>query len=142
MESVSLLWGLFASSVLASTLLPGGSELTLTALALGGEFDHWTILWVATLGNTLGGLSNWVIGYWVSRRYPLQGSKQADRHPVAWRWVQRYGVWTLLLSWLPVIGDPLVLLAGWLRMRFRYVVPLVLLGKGLRYALLLWLVGG
>ncbi len=130
----TVLWTLFTGSFLASTLLPGGSEILLGAIALESKYSLWTLLWVATLGNTLGGMTNWIIGYWVAAKYP----PPIEKHPTAWRWIERWGVWSLLLSWLPIIGDGLCLLAGWMRMKAWAVVALMAVGKAVRYAVLLW----
>lgn len=130
-----VLWALFTGSFLASTLLPGGSEILLTAIALDGEYSLWTLLWIATLGNTLGGMTNWILGYWVAAKYP----PPRDKHPTAWRWIKRWGVWSLLFSWVPLVGDGLCLLSGWVRMNLVAVFVLVAAGKALRYGVLLWL---
>ncbi|MGR5457243.1 YqaA family protein, partial [Vibrio alfacsensis] len=79
---------------------------------------------VATIGNTLGGLTNYWIGIWLPNR--TQEEKHGHK---AMAWIQKYGYWTLLLSWLPVIGDPLCLAAGWLRMKFLPCVVLIAIGK-------------
>ena len=130
------LLALFGSSFLASTLLPGGSEASLL-YAAHQELASTPVLWgIATLGNTLGGLSNWLIGWWLRRRFPSQrlaGSRQQK----ALRGIGRYGSPLLLLSWLPVIGDPLCLAAGWTGVRLLPASLFIALGKGLRYTALL-----
>ena len=130
------LLALFGSSFLASTLLPGGSEASLL-YAAHQELASTPVLWsIATLGNTLGGLSNWLIGWWLRRRFPsrrLAGRRQQK----ALRGIGRYGSPLLLLSWLPVIGDPLCLAAGWAGVRLLPAGLFIALGKGLRYAALL-----
>lgn len=127
--------GLFIGSFLASTLLPGGSEaMLLWALQLRPE--QAAMLWgVATLGNTLGGLSSWLIGWWLARRFPGRGLSEA-RQRKALRRLSRYGSPVLLLSWLPVIGDPLCLAAGWGGVRPIPAILFIGLGKALRYAAL------
>ncbi len=135
------LWGLFLSAFLSSTLLPGGSEAVLAALRLHDQHPPLALLAVATAGNTLGGLSSWLIGRLIARRWPAeQLAKPAQRRAV--RWLERHGSPLLLLSWLPLVGDPLCLAAGWLRIGFCSALLFIALGKGARYAAILWLVGG
>ncbi|MCW8883226.1 MAG: DedA family protein [Sedimenticola sp.] len=136
MTDLSGLWLLFSSSFLASTLLPGGSEATLIYAAHKG-FGSIELLWIiATVGNTLGGLTNWLLGWWIQRRYPArQLIKPA--HQKAMQRLSQFGSPVLLLSWLPVIGDPLCLAAGWAGIRLIPALLFIALGKALRYALLL-----
>ena len=122
------LWALAVAGFLSSTLLPGGSEALLIAMLHSGEFQLWQLLVVATLGNTLGGMTN----YWLGRLLPLRRDARGYVD-TAERWLHRYGYWALLLSWLPVIGDPLCLVAGWLRLRHWTSCMMILLGKALRY---------
>ena len=127
--------GLFIGSFLASTLLPGGSEAMLL-WELHQTPDRAGLLWsVATLGNTLGGLSSWLLGWWLARRFPGHGLKQ-ERQRRALARIARYGSPVLLLSWLPVIGDPLCLAAGWSGVRWLPATLFIGLGKALRYAVL------
>ncbi len=130
-ESLSL-WGLFLSAFLSSTVLPGSSEAVLGALAVHGQSSGWTLLAVATFGNTLGGMSSWAVGWLIGWRYP---SVRAVPHiqQVAVDRLRRWGSPILLLSWMPVIGDPLCVAAGWLRMPWRLSMVCIGLGKGLRY---------
>jgi membrane protein YqaA with SNARE-associated domain len=141
MADATGLWTLFASSFLASTLLPGGSE-ALLAYAFQQEFAPPMELWfIATLGNTLGGISNWIIG-WGIRRFLPGGSLTKPAHQKALERIERYGSPLLLLSWLPVIGDPLCLAAGWMRIGIYRALLFIALGKGLRYAVLLFALDG
>jgi membrane protein YqaA with SNARE-associated domain len=114
--------GLFAAAFAAATLLPFYSE--------------------ATAGNTLGAAVNWAIGRWLMhfqdrRWFPFKERQIA----VAQRWYQRWGVWSLLLAWLPVGGDALTFIAGIMRVRFDLFFLLTAIGKGARYAVLLGLLG-
>lgn len=120
------LWALFVSSFLAATLLPGGSEAVLFGVLKLHPSQLWPALAVATLGNTLGGLSSYVIGRVIPQRQTLKGLAS----------VQRYGAPVLLLSWVPIIGDPLCVAAGWLRLNAGWSVFYIALGKFLRYAVL------
>ncbi|MBI4754748.1 MAG: DedA family protein [Betaproteobacteria bacterium] len=123
------LGGLFAASFLAATLLPGGSELALLALLKLHPDQVSAALAVATLGNTLGGLST----YGLARLVPAASlPRRAD-------WVERHGAATLLLAWLPGIGDALCAAAGWLRLPLLRCGLFMALGKGLRYgAICFW----
>lgn len=136
-------WSLFFLSMAAATLLPGGSEVALVALLADGARPAWALVAVATLGNVLGSLINWVLGRWlrgfVGRRwFPVTAAQLARAEGV----FTRYGAWTLLFSWVPVIGDPLTVAAGTLGVRLRVFLPLVMLGKAARYLVLAGIVGG
>lgn len=126
---------LFILSFLASTLVPVGSEWLLVALLLKG-LDPLPAVAAATVGNTLGACTTYWIGLWGS---PLIRSRllriSASQQERAERIYSRYGSWSLLLSWLPVVGDPLCLVGGILRIRFARFLVLVLSGKLSRYAL-------
>lgn len=136
-------WSLFLLSLAAATLLPGGSEVALVALLAEGSRPAWVLVGVATLGNVLGSLINWVLGRWlrrfVGRRwFPVTAAQLASAERV----FSRYGVWTLLFAWVPVIGDPLTVAAGTLGVKWRVFLPLVTLGKVARYLVLAGVVGG
>jgi membrane protein YqaA with SNARE-associated domain len=117
------LWALFASSFLAATLLPGGSEAVLFGVLKLHPGQLWTALCVATLGNTLGGMSSYVIGRIIPPKKDLPGLPAA----------QRYGSPVLLLAWVPFIGDPLCVAAGWLRLDPWLAFFFMALGKFARY---------
>jgi membrane protein YqaA with SNARE-associated domain len=121
-ESVSLA-ALFASSFLAATLLPGGSEAVLFGVLKLHPGEFWPALGVATLGNTLGGMSSYLIGRIIPQRRPLKGLAT----------VRRYGSPGLLLSWVPIIGDPLCVAAGWLRLNPWHSLVFIAIGKFARY---------
>lgn len=131
------LWVLFATGFLSATLLPGGSEANLIAALKMGDNPVWQIVAVVTIGNTLGGLTN----YWLGLLLP---NKTADnKHSnKALLWLKKYGYWSLLLSWMPIIGDPLCLAAGWLRMRFWGCAVTIFIGKMIRYIALAVIVLG
>jgi membrane protein YqaA with SNARE-associated domain len=115
---------LFLSSFLAATLLPGGSEFVFAGVLATGAASLWPALAVATLGNTLGGSSSYLLGRVVPDRR-LGGR--------ALEWVRRWGAPVLLLSWVPVIGDALCVAAGWLRLSILWSVLFMALGKFARY---------
>ncbi len=117
------LWALFASSFLAATLLPGGSEMVLFAVLKLHPGQYWTALAVATIGNTLGGMSSYLIGRVIPRGKPLKGLAA----------MRKYGSPLLLFSWVPVIGDPLCVAAGWMRVNAWAAGAFMAIGKLARY---------
>jgi membrane protein YqaA with SNARE-associated domain len=117
------LWALFASSFLAATVLPGGSEAVLYAALKLNPGAYWVPLALATAGNTLGGMSSWLIGRIIPQGKPLTGLAT----------MRKYGAPALVLSWVPVIGDPLCVAAGWLRIAPWRCLLFMALGKGTRY---------
>jgi membrane protein YqaA with SNARE-associated domain len=121
-ESASLL-SLFASSFLAATLLPGGSEAVLFAVLKAYPETLWTALAVATLGNTLGGMVSFGMGWLLPQTQQL---KHVEK-------VRKFGAPVLLLSWVPLIGDALCLAAGWLRLNPWQAVLYIAIGKFARY---------
>lgn len=125
-----LLLSLFSGSFLSSTLLPGNSEVLLVTLLLSSNIAPALLIIVATIGNTLGGVTNVIIGRFASEIKPHKGLK------FAFPWLERYGSFALLLSWLPVIGDLLCLLAGWLKLPWLSVSLCILIGKLFRYLIL------
>lgn len=128
--------GLFLAALIAATLLPAQSEAVLVALLLGGG-DPVLLVAVATAGNVLGSLVNWWLGLQVQR---FQGRRWFPVSPArlerAQAWYRRYGRWSLLLSWAPVIGDPITLAAGVMREPLRVFLPLVFIAKAMRYIVL------
>ncbi|MPW34967.1 YqaA family protein [Vibrio sp. B1Z05] len=125
---------LFVTGFLSATILPGGSEAALLGALSQHQHPVSDIIIVATLGNTLGGLTNYWIGLWIPNR--TQGAKHGHK---AIAWLHKYGYWTLLFSWAPIIGDTLCLTAGWLRMRFLPCLLLITFGKLIRYVTLVWI---
>lgn len=137
-EATTGLWGLFLSSLLAATLLPGGSEAVLLYADHKSLASPTVLLITATLGNALGGLSSWLIGWWIQRRWPAR-QLEKSRHKKALERLQHFGAPLLLLSWVPIIGDPLCVAAGWARINLFASLLFITLGKGARYALILML---
>jgi membrane protein YqaA with SNARE-associated domain len=117
------LWGLFLASFIAASLLPGGSELVLLAVLQRHPDLAWQAIGMATLGNTLGGMSSYAIGRAIPNR--------AQHRSIAA--LRRYGAWALLLSWTPIVGDALCLAAGWLRLNVWTSAVAIAAGKFLRY---------
>jgi membrane protein YqaA with SNARE-associated domain len=123
MSEATSLWALFASSFLAATLLPGGSEFVLAGVLQIHPQQYWPALAIATLGNTLGGMSSYLIGRIIPQRGGLRGAQ----------WVRRYGGPVLLAAWVPIIGDPLCVAAGWLRINPWLAALYMACGKLSRY---------
>lgn len=128
------LWGLFASSFISSTIAPGGSEAVLALLAVSGQYSIIKLVSIATLGNTLGALTTWFLGWMAAQKFPVQDLMDS-KHQKAIGRVQRYGIWTLLFSWLPVIGDGFCFAAGWIKLNLMLGVLLIFIGKAVRYYL-------
>jgi membrane protein YqaA with SNARE-associated domain len=126
MEESTSLWALFGSSFLAATLLPGGSEVVLFGILKYQPQLLWPALAVATAGNTLGGLSSYLIGRLIPQPEKPPSAK-------ALHWVRRHGSPVLLLSWIPIVGDPLCAAAGWLRVNPWLAALFMALGKFARY---------
>lgn len=127
--------GLFISAFLAATIVPFSSEVVLASLSMVGGWDALTLWLVASTANTLGAVVNWALGRWLvhfqdRKWFPF---KERDLEK-ADKWFQRYGVWSLLLSWVPLIGDPITFAAGFLRVRFLVFIILVAIAKSARYA--------
>jgi membrane protein YqaA with SNARE-associated domain len=127
------LLSLFLISFCASTLLPLGSEWFLVVLLLQGS-NPVTAVIIATLGNSFGSGTNYLIGYyggdWLAEKLLRIDKKRQQQ---AESWFNRYGSWSLLLAWLPIVGDPLCLVSGMLKTPFIRFSLLVTTGKGLRY---------
>lgn len=129
--------GLFAAAFGAATLLPLQSEALLVALLLGSAQPAWALVLLASLGNVLGSLVNWWLGLYLERFRDRRWFPVSERRLLqAQHWYGRYGRWSLLLSWLPVIGDPLTLVAGIMREPLWRFMLIVTLAKTLRYAAL------
>ena len=132
---------LFLSALLAATLIPFSSEALLGGMAASGDYQTGVLFLSAAIGNILGSIINWAIGryflHWQGRKwFPFK--KQNMDH--ASQWFNRYGLWTLLFAWVPIIGDPLTFVAGTLRTSFLPFLVLVSIGKTLRYAVILGLI--
>jgi len=124
MDESASLTALFASSFLAATLLPGGSEAVLFGVLKLHPEQVLAALCVATLGNTLGGMSSYLIGRVLPQKKDLPGLPA----------MRKYGAPALLLSWVPILGDPMCVAAGWLRLNPWLAVLYIALGKLTRYA--------
>ena len=122
------------SALVAATILPMQSEAALSGLLLTGAYPVFALVLAASLGNVLGSVVNWLLGRGIARfrdrRWFPVGPRALER---AEAWYGRYGKWSLLLSWVPIIGDPLTVVAGALREPFPVFLALVTLAKVGRY---------
>ena len=132
---------LFIISLLAATILPLSSEIVLTTMLLTNLFEKNILLVIASSGNILGSIFNWYLGKKImifqDRKWFPVSPEQLNKSQ---KYFQKYGLWSLLLAWVPVIGDPLTLLAGVLRVRFSIFFILVSISKISRYVFILYFV--
>jgi len=123
----------FIVSFISATLLPMGSEPAVFAVAKANGDLFWPAILVATVGNTLGG----IVDYWMG--YGAHEAFAKERKTRWFRWLERFGAKTMLLAWLPGVGDPICTLAGWLKLPFWPSVAYMAIGKFLRYLTMTWL---
>ena len=133
---------LFFISFLAATVLPFSSELTLAGLISTSNYDNLLLLVVASFGNVLGSVFNWSLGFYsrnlsTKKWFPFKET-QIERSS---KWFSKFGKWSLLFAWVPIIGDPLTFVAGLLRVRFLDFIILVAIGKVSRYLIVFYLIG-
>ena len=133
---------LFFISFLAATVLPFSSELTLAGLISTSNYDNLLLLVVASFGNVLGSVFNWSLGFYsrnlsTKKWFPFKET-QIERSS---KWFSKFGKWSLLFAWLPIVGDPLTFVAGLLRVRFLDFIILVAIGKVSRYLAVFYLIG-
>ncbi|PWC79775.1 YqaA family protein [Azospirillum sp. A26] len=138
MGDVAAYGSLFLVALVAATIFPAQSELLLAGLHASGNYHDGLLILVATVGNVAGSTINWALGRYLmhfqDRRWFPVSRPLVER---ATGWYQRFGVWSLLLAWVPVIGDPLTLVAGILRVDLRLFLLLVTVGKLGRYVALI-----
>ena len=138
------LGSVFLITFVSATLLPIGSEPAVFGLVKLSPSLFWPAIVVATAGSTLGGALTWWMGYGAERAYEHMTRKHPDGR--ALRWLRHYGAKACLLAWLPIVGDPLCAVAGWLKLPFWPCVAYMALGKFGRYLLmtaaLLWMFPG
>ncbi|HWK93923.1 MAG TPA: YqaA family protein [Pseudolabrys sp.] len=137
MSSLAVYFSLFLTALIAATILPAQSEAVLAGLLLTGAYPVWALILVASIGNVLGSVINWLLGRGIERFrdrrwFPVKPDALARTE----RWYRRYGRWSLLLSWAPFIGDPLTVVAGVLREPFPVFLALVTIAKVGRYLVL------
>ncbi len=133
---------LFVISFLAATILPFSSELTLAGLIVTSNYDNLLLLIVASFGNVLGSVVNWALGFYSrnlsSKKWFPFKETQLEKSS---KWFRKFGKWSLLFAWVPVLGDPLTLIAGLLRVKFLDFIVLVAIGKVSRYLVIFYLIG-
>jgi len=131
---------LFIISFLAATILPLSSELTLAGLMATSNYDNLLLLIFASLGNVLGSVVNWILGFYsrnlVTKKWFPFKDQQIEKSS---SWFNRFGKWSLLFAWVPIIGDPLTLVAGLLKVKFIEFIILVTIGKVSRYMVIFYL---
>ena len=131
--------GLFIAAFLAATILPLSSEVVLSILLLNG-LSPAALVCIATTGNVLGALTNYALGYWASLAVIKKWLKMSEQEFVqAEQRFKKYGLFSLCFAWLPVIGDPITVIAGILRIRLWWFVVLVTTGKLIRYLVISYL---
>ena len=134
----------FVMTFLSATLLPMGSEPAVFGLVSLNPDLFWATMVVATVGNTLGGAVSWAMGF--GAHAAVDKARGTSTHIKALQWLERFGPKACLLAWLPVVGDPLCVVAGWLKFPLWPCMFYMAIGKFLRYLImtsaLLWLVPG
>ena len=138
LASIAPYSALFVVAFVAASLLPAQSELVFAGLLVAGHYDPLMLLLTASTGNTLGSMTNWLLGRFIEHfRHRRWFPFSAIAIEGAERWYARWGKWSLLLSWAPVVGDVLTLAAGMMRLRLAVFLPLVIIAKGGRYLAIL-----
>ncbi len=132
------LWELFLSAFISSTIAPGGSEAVLAYMVSTGSYRTENLIIAATIGNTLGAMTTWGLGWLAAKKYPVETLLSADKQK-ALATVKAKGLWALFFSWLPVVGDALCFAGGWLKLPILSAVLVILLGKLCRYIVIAWL---
>ena len=132
---------LFTISFLAATILPFSSELTLAGLIATSNYNNLLLLIAASFGNILGSVVNWALGFYsrnlTTRKWFPFKEAQIERSS---QWFSKFGKWSLLFAWVPIIGDPLTLAAGLLRVKFKEFLILLTIGKVSRYFIIYYFI--
>ena len=132
---------LFIISFLAATILPLSSELVLSTMLLTDSFDKYLLLVVASFGNILGSSVNWYLGKKIlifkDKKWFPANERQIAKGEI---YFKKYGIWSLLLAWVPIIGDPLTIVAGILRVKFLTFLLLISISKISRYIFLIFII--
>ena len=121
-------------SFLAATIFPASSELTLIGLLKANTYNYYLLLGSASLGNILGSVFNWLLGFYLFKYINKKWFPFKENQIIAAsKRFQKFGIWSLLFVWVPIIGDPLTFVAGILRVNFLLFLALVTIGKISRY---------
>ena len=138
--------GLAGAAFLAATILPAQSELGLAVLIQSQNYALFWLIMAASIGNIAGAVVNYIMGRGLQKvrarvhdKPPSPAKKPSRFHKQATYWYQRYGKWSLLLSWMPFIGDPLTLIAGFMRLSFFTFLVIVSIAKITRYLVVAYL---
>lgn len=131
---------LFLSAFLAATIFPAGSEILLATLDSSNKYNKFLLVIIATIGNVLGAIVNWFLGFYLlklknKKWFPLK-EKQIKKYR---NYYQKWGIWSLLFAWLPIIGDPLTIIAGMFKANIWLFLLLVTIGKLTRYLIIIYL---
>ena len=136
MNKIEVFITLFISSFISSTILPGHSEITLTTFIFLNKYNVINLICIASLGNILGSILNWYLGFHFvkfkeKKWFPIN-KRQLEKASL---WFLNYGKWSLFLSWVPFVGDPLTIVAGVLRVPIITFLIIVSISKILRYVI-------
>ncbi len=129
MVEYTALFGLLIAAFTSATIWPGSSEVVLVLLLSAGH-EKWLLFFVATIGNVAGGITTFFLGL---------GLRQVSHNPTIGRLIHRFGAIMLFFSWVPILGDLICLMAGWLKLNFLFCVLAMTIGKALRYCWIIWL---
>lgn len=141
MEAITILFGLLVASFLAATILPMQSEALLVGLILKTDYAPWLLVTVASIGNILGSCVNWWLGKYIETYKDRKWFPASPNSLIrAQNFYSRYGRWSLLLSWVPIIGDPLTVMAGIMKEKFIVFLGLVSIAKVGRYLVIALLI--
>ena len=132
------LGGLFISAFISSTVAPGGSEAVLAYMVSAGHYQVEFLVIIATIGNTLGAMTTWGLGVLAAKKFPV-ATLLSENKQKALDILRKKGIWTLLFTWLPVVGDALCFAGGWLKLPFFQACLIILLGKLGRYTAIAWM---
>lgn len=138
LDALTGIWTLFLSAFISSTIAPGGSEAVLAYMVSERKDQIEFLVIVATIGNTLGAMTTWGLGVLAAKKFPVAGLL-SEKKQKALNIVKARGLWVLLFSWLPLIGDALCFAGGWLKCPLLPAILLILAGKFGRYALIAWM---
>ena len=137
-ETTSGVWGLFLSAFISSTIAPGGSEAVLAYMVSEGHYEVQLLVFIASIGNTLGAMTTWGLGMLAAKKFPV-AALLPEKKQKALNLVKKRGLWVLFFSWLPVIGDALCFAGGWLKLPLLPACLVIMSGKLGRYAVIAWL---
>lgn len=137
-ETILELGGLFASAFISATVAPGGSEAVLAYLVAQAHYPTTNLVLLASFGNTLGAMTTWGLGMLAAKKFPV-ATLLPEKRQQALATVQKRGLWILLFSWLPIVGDAFCFAGGWLKMPIMSACFIIWLGKLSRYIVVAWL---